>query len=463
MSLFEKIFSRFEHWPRKKRSDLDRAPLREFVYLDDVSVYSLLTSRVGPLVTDYTDTRQNVSRNEVTGKVGSDVAGLGLAKAELASKLEASHTSTSQVLKKSTVQSAFRDLSNSEASRFAFRTVGDEAEPPMVKSLEELEKTASSSPSNWVIDPNKLKRGQLLDIEVELEADGIYKLSSMVSALLQMLEENKEVFPASKFPKMMEATAVNRILERLMVGLIPLRCRVADYSVIQTPQGKLIVHKRIASQLQMRPGYDIEPLYLVGLTEERLYWKDVRRVLFSRARFRTMCRLNHQGLNAGWVPGKLVHVLGSIAPELADQVERIGKTVLMGGATAQSASSSAEERATVALAAYGLAVAEECGISDIRHILPTDTSELENLLSGFGGDLKSRRAAFDMVASRVIEGSESSLDRTTLTRLRAEAMLIAGFGLDGKPVEAKETTVAVVDEQQAPEHMLECEFVAIYW
>ena len=34
------------------------------------------------------------------------------------------------------------------------------------------------------------------------------------------------------------------------------------------------------------------PLHVVGVSEEALFWKDIKRVLFSRAEFFVMCRVS---------------------------------------------------------------------------------------------------------------------------------------------------------------------------
>src|SRR5262245_31681899 len=92
------------------------APLREFVYLDEVSVYSLLASRQGALASEYTDIRSATTTAEVGGGVGAAAA---VFKADLNSKISGSGTESVQVIRRSTIQAAFKELRDGEDERLA--------------------------------------------------------------------------------------------------------------------------------------------------------------------------------------------------------------------------------------------------------------------------------------------------------------------------------------------------------
>ncbi len=74
------------------------APLRESVYLDDVSVYSLTASRLGSIATEFTDTETST----LGGEVESWLEGFGgFAKGSVRAKSSSSRVQSSQVLRKS--------------------------------------------------------------------------------------------------------------------------------------------------------------------------------------------------------------------------------------------------------------------------------------------------------------------------------------------------------------------------
>ena len=56
--------------------------------------------------------------------------------------------------------------------------------------------------------------------------------------------------------------------------------------------------------------------FVVGVTQRDLFWKDIRQVLFSGARYTVFCRLGMSGLADKWHPVKVADVLAGIAPTI---------------------------------------------------------------------------------------------------------------------------------------------------
>ncbi len=135
-------FARRRRDRRIKTAKQNAAPLREFIYLDEVSVYSLLTSRQGALATEYTDTLQNTTRSEISNRIATDAV---IAKAELAGKMESSQAQTSQVVRKSTVQAAFKELIEGEEDRLASRPIEAGMAVPEIDTWDELVKRQDDS------------------------------------------------------------------------------------------------------------------------------------------------------------------------------------------------------------------------------------------------------------------------------------------------------------------------------
>lgn len=69
-------------------------PLRQFVYLDEVSVYSLIASRFGPIAAEFTEKQTASLQTEIKPSLG---AGSGVAKAGVDSRLTTGQTQESQV------------------------------------------------------------------------------------------------------------------------------------------------------------------------------------------------------------------------------------------------------------------------------------------------------------------------------------------------------------------------------
>ena len=75
-----------------------------------------------------------------------------------------------------------------------------------------------------------------------------------------------------------------------------------------------LVHRRVLNQLSEDDTLQRRPVYIVGVAEQSLFWKDIRRVLFSGSRFRVLCRVAQDGIQESWTPVKLAHVLDAVLP-----------------------------------------------------------------------------------------------------------------------------------------------------
>ena len=110
-----KITSWVRDWLRRPKRHLVKAisegPLREFVYLDEVSVYSILASRRGAIPTEITENQTTSLHNDAGSSFG---VGTGFINASFDSKLHASELRGSQVLHKSIIHgtrdSKFKEL-----------------------------------------------------------------------------------------------------------------------------------------------------------------------------------------------------------------------------------------------------------------------------------------------------------------------------------------------------------------
>lgn len=90
---------------RRRRAFKKHPDLREFVYLDDVSVFSLIASQLGPVATEFTSTEAASLQGEISGTFGANI---GIQKAEASSRLQTEQTQTSQVVRRSTSRTPSR-------------------------------------------------------------------------------------------------------------------------------------------------------------------------------------------------------------------------------------------------------------------------------------------------------------------------------------------------------------------
>jgi hypothetical protein len=221
-----------------------------------------------------------------------------------------------------------------------------------------------------------------------------------------------------------------------------------------------IIHNRILAQLPNEELPKCNDLYITGVTEEALFWKDVRRVLFSGSRYHILCRLNHAGLRSSWVPVKMVDVLRDIAPSLAKDVSDL--EINMATQTPTSSGGDEGQRRLIAAAMdFGASLAREYGKTLNRDSLIKNLLEPYSTMT-YQPDIETRREVFQAVANAVTEHVGISPDADTVARLREAAIRAVGLSLDGSIIANADLaggTAALED----PGTIIDSEIVAIYW
>lgn len=448
-------------WVRAQRASPnqdgdDLGPRREFVYLDEVSVYSLLASRLGSIPEQLTKSASESLQSEVNSEIGVNY---GL-KAGVGSKLATTSTAATQVIRKSMVQGAFKELVDVEHGKLALSAPHAGGEPPAIADVASLKALAEDSESSLVLAADQPARGQLLEIEIELDADPSFAFNTVVSEVVKFMDENPEFFPAG-LEGIAAGETMNRIIAQLMFGLVPLRCRVLDYQALQIEETEFLVHWSLLCGRELPSGAQLRDVHLVGVAEEGLFWKDLRRVLFSRSRFTAMCRLGKDGLQPTWSPVKLIDVFKTVIPPFGVHLEEMIGGMISGfqsGAAQALEQPAVDEKMQAGMGHYARLYAAEFRQEPLS---PDELLTLGGPAAGIDYEqLEHRRVAMEQLTLelRGILGTDE--DRELEARLRNEAMETAGFGLgstDETPMPEASPTAG------AAERFLDVEFVAIYW
>jgi hypothetical protein len=452
-------------WRRLRRQRAARrerdAPLREFAYLDEVSVYSLIASRLGAVATEFTA----IESSSLRGEAGSSLAlSAGILHGGVGSRSESTQSTGSQVVRKSVVQSTFKELVEIEKDAMPLRTPAPDARPPRVDRLDDLlALSESEGAGGWVVDTDALKRGQLVEIEVELQAEDIFRVSAILSAALEIFGETPELAAMAERQGLMQAIAANKVLNQLLVGLVPVRGRAVHYVHVTLDEREFIVHRRLLERLSANTDPSIRPLDLVGVAEQRLFWRDIRRVLFSQARYVVLGRVGRDGVSDKWTPVKLVDVLRDVAPELARQIDGAGEILL--SAMRSNAAPAAHpppqsQRMHESLVRYAAALAEHHGKSATEQELAALGLPTQAQCEA-ADTLESRRAAFDELTQQLEGTLELPPDRLLAAQLRSSALSESGLDLD-------QAIDSSPSEHPVPERgdrgsFLDVEIVAVYW
>jgi hypothetical protein len=439
---------------RRWRQDAKRTAelVREFVYLDEVSVFSLIASKDGMIATEITDTHASTLMAEVSGSYG---VSSGPVNAGGVAKAQASDTRTTQVLRKAIVQSTFRDLYLRIRDALAIAPPAESDKAPEVTSVDGLVPDGSRA---WILDPSTFERGQLIELTVELEAEPLFQARTVVSTFLDIFEQDQAMFGIANVAELADAAVLSRIIEKLGAGLVPLRAKARDYVVVTKPdRTELIVHKMVVDRLTA--DVVTAPLYLVGVAEETLFWKDIRSVVFARSEFQVLARVLRPDLQRSWTPLKLVDVLARVVPQFHEVLETMNTQVLDAMAKGAAASDNVTGVAAV-LADYADLVAEAVGVEVDHEDHPLAALLVPPDGLGAGSNVKQWRRALEPIAEHIASLAAGELDPQVATNLRTLARMNHGLS----PIDerrALEPTAAGVAKSDG--RLLDTEIIAIYW
>lgn len=440
-------------------------PLREFVYLDEGSLRSLLSSQTGEIK----DAVSQQSQASVTDEMNLKLSG-GLpfaATGEAAAKFQNASSRSFQTSSKATVQSWFKDLHD----RASLRLISplETAEP--VSSLEDLANLEDSSLALASID---LKRGVLAEFRVRLSAHPAFHITTMMTEFTGMAAEIEEIVPDASAIRFNEIQPMVKVLQRLMAGLVPILGEAIDHVVVEVGGVDYLVDRRAVADLDVAP----RPLFIAGVTDAQSYWKDLRRVLFADAEFTILCRVSRPGLQEDWMPVKLVDVFRKIVPDFQQQISVIWNMPF--GAPAEAAVASLEPLVPpiaspleAALRHYSnalLSTSRRSFTDEARRALALDIDQEIRNLKERDGSVSDQKSAFTAVKLMLREAAGVRVTPGNDQKMRDEARALAGLSitptLSSAPTTAGTSAPVTPVAQTAPGERrayLDAEVVAIYW
>ncbi|MEX2598759.1 MAG: hypothetical protein WD533_03795, partial [Dehalococcoidia bacterium] len=262
-----------------------------------------------------------------------------------------------------------------------------------------------------------------------------------------------------------EVQPINKILQRLLAGLIPIRAEAVDYSVVEIDDIERVVHNKLLDGLAVQ----CRPLEIVGVTEHLAYWKDIRRVLFSEAEFTLMGRVTRDGLYDTWTPVKLADLFHEVAPDLVAQINAASQAPL-GTPQLTAPMASAEVQLNEALVKYVDALLGESG----KKLVETQQSVLDAkvaLLQKRAGSVSDQRTAFREVRDTLVGvvgvdvdvAPERDLELREAARRSAGLSLFPALGSVSTVSEPTPTPTPDPPSTNVSPRLLDVEVIAIYW
>ena len=430
------------------------------MYLDDVSVYSILASRKGAIDTEFTETQTASLNSDVGASINAGFPGM---QAKIGSRLQSAQGQGSQVVRKAIIQTSFKQLYELERSSLVFRPA-DNNQMPLVKSVSDLEKLLNSHDNNnWLIDPANIRRGQLLEVEVKLQADPIFRIASVMTAMHDLIGDNKLLFEnVVNFQQLRQIGEMSRMLENLLVGLIPVRSLLVDYVSVPIGKRDVLVHQDLLENISSLAHLETSPVYLVGVTEHNLFWKDIRRVLFGDGQYTVFCRLATTGLSSRWRPVKLSDVLGNLVPQFDELISQCSEQTRIAMATAANQSLDGTESGN----GVSQKVIHEYSGLLAEHHQWTQSPEITELIPSNDDWLNSvvdRKRIFKQVTCHIENTLGVTISGDLALELRLEALRRAGVESTLATSGLTAPMQSVATSPNSGEKLLDAEIIAIYW
>ena len=337
---------------------------------------------------------------------------------------------------------------------------------PQISSMADLENGAQANNAPWIIDPRNLRRGDLIEVEVELETDPIYRMVSIIATFQELIEDNEFLFGNAVSALLPQMRSIAQVLERLLVGLVPIRGRLVDYRWAKISGREILIHRRLREQLSASAKLNSFPAFVVGVAQRDLFWKDIRRILFSRAHYTVFCRLAIGGLGKTWHPVKLADVLAGITPEIDNSIKQFSDSAskALAGATADSEGYSNQPE----FLAHELI---EC-FADLlvkHHGRATTPRMLKHVFAGMpaGHDwlnsVAAQRTVLHDVTQRIDKCFNVQTSRKDAHDLRETARRKIGITLAIPTDASSRKELDGTNDSIAEERFLDAEIIAIYW
>jgi hypothetical protein len=449
-----------QRWRRKRAWEQQR---REFVYLDEVSVTSLVAARHGSIAETFKNARSETTSAEAGRQLSSPLTpGLGLN-----SRMTSSKTTTQEVVRRAVIQGTFRSLRITESDlKLSIEDQLPRKRPRPAKTEAEVARTLKKlATQRRAVRVSDLKRGDVVELRVELSADRTYQFTAAATSMLDMINEQSSMFGISD-SKLAEIAPILELLPKMLVDLVPINARVTSHVRLDVENESWLVD---ATAIESRsPLLDAtEPISVAGVTELPLYWKDARRVLFDQSEYTIYARLTRAGLDTTWSPVKIADVFDSISKDIGDQIRQlpIAFDSMRKAGVEVLAKPIPDVLKTHGLIPFGQALARATGrdlddsaLKQAAHVAAEAVTDIEKL-----GDVGATRAAFEQVVVAVESSAPlvlAPIDRDLVAELREPFQNLARVQASLPAVEA---AVARSGDDGSNQHLLEVEFVAIYW
>lgn len=309
-------------WRRRLRAQEWKHQRREFVYLDETSVTSLVAARYGSVPESFKDTASDSTSSQTGGSfsLAPVPAGPGVS---MSKRATSSKVTSQEVVRRAVAQGTFRSLRIGDTDlRISVEDQPDRPSPGAVGTIEALTRHLPKlAKQHRAVRVEDLLRGDVIEVRVELSPEWTYQFTTAVSSMVDLIEGRAEMFGIEQ-SAIGEVRQAHEILSGLLVDLVPLQARVTSHRLVTVENVLWLIDNTMIKD-GSRLHDEASEVHLAGVTELPLYWKDVRRVLFAGSVYSVYARLSRPGIQSSWSPVKMTDVFDLFLPEMGDGIRRL--------------------------------------------------------------------------------------------------------------------------------------------
>ena len=431
------------------------------MYLDEVSVYSLLASRKSGVATQFTESQTASLNSELGGSLKVGFGGIG---AGIDSKSQTGQSQASQVIRKATVQNSFKELHDLERDNLSLTSPAELDHLKIETQLDNAKNLEALSKAKLVLDIGEVKRGDLLEVNVELEADPLFRMTMVITTLYELMADRPDIFGTENAGQLKQAYSIGQVLDQLLTGLVPVRGRLVDYEATTMGDKNILVHWSVKDQLGTKPGEHFQPVYLTGVAHQDLFWKDIRQILFSESQYRVFCRLATSGLKENWQPVKIVDLFEGVIPkfrEAIDSVSEIARQLMEGPGSIERIEQYQDGHLAVPVVKEFVRLLEEFHQKQIGGQLIEERILQAVPMGDWVASVSERRPVFDAVTELV--DRELKVETPGEVRLSLRNKALRQNDSNKVSSEAILARAVELSSRSQQEKFLDTEIVAIYW
>ncbi|WP_418286874.1 DUF6414 family protein [Halorubrum sp. DTA46] len=285
MGVIDWIKSRFS-----EESDDEPEPLREFIYLDETSVVSLLASLEGEITESLITRSESVNRELGKSNKGLSYKGTGYNRINESETLE---RSGSETIQKSVIQSRFDELYESRQNQLLL-------------------------PSEEGLEVEEVTRSEIIELDGYVNVAESYRVFKILEYMTNTFEDIEELQESIEDIPREELDAVSGFLSSLFGNQVPVKIDAANYRIVEG---------HIQHIHNLDSAEEGKPISIVAYLNRDSLWDDPLTVFSDNTEFTIYGRVISNEVD--WTPLRLTRVLEDHFPDQARQVNMALKTALL--------------------------------------------------------------------------------------------------------------------------------------